>query len=268
MKQRFLSALIALVVITPAILFLGSYATDIFILFILLACIYETVNMIFEKNILDLKIFAGFYGFFIFFTNMYFAKNLVSYLIIAVIFFVIYFLFRFSYETLAEGKNKHFGKISALFFIITYLSLFLSYIPKLRSVPNGLLWMIMLMTSVWLGDTGAYLVGRKIGKTPLTPISPKKTIEGSLAGILFSVITVFIFRFATLKTLDTVDCITLGILGGLLGQTGDLLESFIKRSFNKKDSGTIMPGHGGAFDRFDGVIFSAPFFYFYIITFF
>jgi phosphatidate cytidylyltransferase len=114
-----------------------------------------------------------------------------------------------------------------------------------------------------LGDIGAYLVGSRFGKTPLLPrISPKKSIEGSVGGVLFSVAGALASR--PFLNLETGRLIFMGIVLGVLGQLGDLSESLIKRDCQVKDSGVILPGMGGVLDVMDSLLFTAPVFYFYL----
>jgi phosphatidate cytidylyltransferase len=123
--------------------------------------------------------------------------------------------------------------------------------------PTGA-WVLMTMALAWGSDTAAYFVGRKFGKTKLAPrISPKKTIEGSAGGLAASVVGALILSFF-LPGLGPVDAVALGILGGAAGQAGDLLMSVLKRSSGVKDSGGILPGHGGILDRVDALVFTAP----------
>ena len=116
---------------------------------------------------------------------------------------------------------------------------------------------------VWTTDSGAYFVGRKLGKHKLWPeISPKKTIEGSIGGVviavIFAVLMQLIYPFASSWTL----LIVVTIIASIIGQMGDLVESAIKRHYGVKDSGTILPGHGGILDRFDSLLFAVPLLHF------
>lgn len=123
--------------------------------------------------------------------------------------------------------------------------------------PTGA-WVLMTMVLAWGSDTAAYFVGRKFGRTKLAPrISPKKTIEGSAAGLTASVVGAAIMSFF-LPGIGVLDGIALGVLGGSAGQAGDLLVSVLKRSSGVKDSGGILPGHGGILDRVDALVFAAP----------
>jgi phosphatidate cytidylyltransferase len=121
--------------------------------------------------------------------------------------------------------------------------------------PTGA-WVLMTMVLSWGSDTAAYFVGRKFGKTKLAPrISPNKTIEGAAAGLTASVVGAVIMSFF-LPRIGVADAVALGVLGGAAGQAGDLLVSVLKRSSGVKDSGGILPGHGGILDRVDALVFT------------
>ncbi|MFW2387279.1 MAG: phosphatidate cytidylyltransferase, partial [Polyangiales bacterium] len=123
--------------------------------------------------------------------------------------------------------------------------------------PTGA-WVLLTMVLAWGSDTSAYFVGRKFGKTKLAPrISPKKTLEGSAGGLAASVVGAVIMSIF-LPGLTVPDAIALGILAGAAGQAGDLLMSVLKRSSGVKDSGGILPGHGGILDRVDALAFTGP----------
>lgn len=117
---------------------------------------------------------------------------------------------------------------------------------------------IALILMIWTNDTMAYLVGSFIGKTPFSPISPKKTWEGTGGGALLTIIGAMAYGYFSHK-LSMIDCVVLGLCAAVAGTLGDLVESKLKRMADVKDSGTIMPGHGGALDRFDSLLLAAPF---------
>ncbi|MDH4281809.1 MAG: phosphatidate cytidylyltransferase [Myxococcales bacterium] len=134
----------------------------------------------------------------------------------------------------------------------------LSSVALVRDFPPTGAWVLLTMTLAWGSDTSAYFVGRKFGKTKLAPrISPKKTLEGSAGGLAASVVGAVIMSFF-LPALPILDAIALGIVAGAAGQAGDLLVSVLKRSSGVKDSGGILPGHGGILDRVDALAFTAP----------
>ncbi|MEL6970137.1 MAG: phosphatidate cytidylyltransferase [Bacteroidota bacterium] len=116
-----------------------------------------------------------------------------------------------------------------------------------------------ILVLTWMNDTGAYLVGSRWGKTPLLPrVSPKKTWEGSVGGVVVTFLTALVLYF-TLNELELVDWLILAVIVSVFASLGDLVESMLKRSFSVKDSGSLLPGHGGLLDRFDGFIFCLPF---------
>jgi phosphatidate cytidylyltransferase len=153
--------------------------------------------------------------------------------------------------------------ISTTLFGILYVSWLFSFLLKLKYLRSGLgiLSSILLITK--LGDIGAYFIGSRFGKIPLIPhISPKKTVEGAIAGLFFSVLGACLSRpFLDFSYLHLA---FLGISLGTIGQLGDLSESLIKRDCQVKDSGGILPGMGGILDEIDSLLFTAPVFYFYI----
>lgn len=133
--------------------------------------------------------------------------------------------------------------------------------------PHGGWVLLMVMAITFLSDTGGYFAGRFLGKHKLYPaISPKKTVEGLVGGLALAVAAAFAARafFPGLGHLTVVDCIVLGVVGALFAVAGDLVESMMKRACGVKDSGTLIPGHGGMLDRIDGLLFCGPFCWFYL----
>ncbi|MFW6067788.1 MAG: phosphatidate cytidylyltransferase [Myxococcota bacterium] len=140
-----------------------------------------------------------------------------------------------------------------------YVGGLLATVPMLHRMEHGGSWVVLTMTLAWLGDTGGYFAGRFLGKHKLYPaVSPKKTIEGSIGGLLGSMLGALAAHFWYLQELPLVDGILLALVAGGFGQMGDLCESLLKRSTGVKDSGTILPGHGGLLDRIDALVFTAP----------
>lgn len=127
-------------------------------------------------------------------------------------------------------------------------------------------WVLMLLFTVWAYDTGAFLVGRTIGRTPfLRHISPSKTVEGVVGGVVASTIVVGLMLWGLGQ--NPLHALVLGPLTALAAQAGDLAESVIKRAAGAKDSGTLIPGHGGMLDRVDSFIFAAPVMTLYVLAF-
>lgn len=129
-------------------------------------------------------------------------------------------------------------------------------------------FVVLALALSWFSDTGAYFAGRFLGKHKLyEAVSPKKTVEGAVGGLVAAVVGAVAGHYVYLKTLPLTHAIVMGIVAGGLGQAGDLAESMIKRSAGVKDSGGIVPGHGGILDRVDALMVTGTFTYIYILFF-
>ncbi len=138
---------------------------------------------------------------------------------------------------------------------------------KLRALNHGVMWVWLLLICIWLTDTVAFFVGRKLGGPKLWPeISPKKTISGAIGGVFGAAIGALIFGLAVVPNVDAIAYIVTGAVISVAGQLGDLIESAYKRAAGVKDSGKLLPGHGGMLDRVDSLLFAAPFAYYLIIN--
>ncbi len=164
-----------------------------------------------------------------------------------------------------EGAGDQVGRAV---FAGLYGSL-IGYLMPLRQLGEeaswaGAGWVLLACAVTWGGDTGAYFAGRLFGRTKLYPrISPAKTREGFVGGLATSLAAAFIVRHYALTQLGVGDAVLLGLLGGIGGPIGDLAESMLKRAYGVKDSGNILPGHGGMLDRVDALMINAPLIYFY-----
>lgn len=166
-----------------------------------------------------------------------------------------------------DHKRIKLFDASVMVFATMILAVTFSYIIPLRAHENGMYLIIALFAATWGGDGGAYFVGIRFGKHKLAPtLSPKKTVEGAVGGVLGSVITMGIFS-AVLTFCFGVECnvpmlMVTGVGCAILGPVSDIATSAIKREFNVKDYGNVFPGHGGILDRFDSVLLTTPFVYF------
>ncbi len=126
-------------------------------------------------------------------------------------------------------------------------------------------WILLLVLAVWSYDTGAFLVGKNLGRTKfLTHISPSKTVEGLVGGVIATTLVVAVLLWGLGQ--DPIHALVLGPLTALAAQAGDLAESVIKRAAGAKDSGTLIPGHGGMLDRVDSFVFAAPVVTLYVLA--
>ena len=149
---------------------------------------------------------------------------------------------------------------------LAYIALPMAFMVKLWSISFALPLALILM--IWMNDTMAYIVGSFIGRTPFSPISPKKTWEGTLGGVAFTVAGAAVWAHVSpLVQFSTMDWMVLAACAAIAGTAGDLLESKLKRIAGVKDSGAIMPGHGGALDRFDSLLVALPFAFCYVMLF-
>jgi phosphatidate cytidylyltransferase len=149
---------------------------------------------------------------------------------------------------------------------LIYVPLLLSHAVLLRGLPAGRAWIFLVLFVVMASDTMAYFVGMNFGRHRLyEAVSPKKSIEGSAGGLIGGVLGATICKLWFFPELGLADILMVGIGVGIFSQLGDLVESLFKRSFGVKDSGTIIPGHGGVLDRLDSLLFAFPVTYYYAV---
>ena len=154
-----------------------------------------------------------------------------------------------------------------------YIPLMLTFLVLIRLGENGVVWIFYLLILIFAGDVGAYYVGSYLGRHKLIPVvSPKKTIEGAAGGIGANLLLGCLINAnlpnlpwgVAMPMLPWIQALVFFVIAGVLGQFGDLFESLFKRAANIKDSGKILPGHGGILDRIDALLFAAPVAYFFI----
>lgn len=160
------------------------------------------------------------------------------------------------------------GRYAATVTGIIYAGFLTTYLAKLKLIDpgHGGDTVLIVLLIAWVADTGGYFAGRFLGKAKLyEAVSPKKTWAGAWGGIAGSMLGVAALKLVAADWLTWVDVFALAIPGGVLGQLGDLAESLIKRSVGVKDSGALLPGHGGILDRIDAVLFIAPYVFTYLV---
>jgi phosphatidate cytidylyltransferase len=206
-------------------------------------------------------------------------------ILIFVLVILIYELFRNRGSVLLNSSATIFG--------ILYISLFLGTIIGLRelfvpfdfpmsryfSSPSSFTdpqaaaivyrWggytIIAILATIWICDSAAYYIGSAMGKHKLFPrVSPNKSWEGAIGGFIFSILAAITAKYVALEYLSVGNALVIGVIVGVFGQIGDLVESALKRDAGVKDSSTLLPGHGGVLDRFDSLLFVAPLIYFYL----
>jgi phosphatidate cytidylyltransferase len=146
-----------------------------------------------------------------------------------------------------------------------YVGVLAAHAVLLREAPDGREWLFFSVLVVWITDTGAYAVGRAIGRRKLAPVvSPGKTVEGAIGSFVTGFIAVFALSEVLGLSLSLADQVALGLILPPIILVGDLAESAIKRSLDVKDSGFLVPGHGGILDRLDSLLFAIPAVYYYL----
>lgn len=163
------------------------------------------------------------------------------------------FLFRFSDISVVHHRLGWFC------FGLFYLPLLLGHLVLLRSLTDGQAWIFMTLFVIMTCDTFAYFVGSNFGRRKLyLAVSPNKSVEGAVGGLVGSVLAVLLASISFLPMIGLFDGILIGVLLGVVGQLGDLFESLLKRACGVKDSGNLIPGHGGILDRLDSLLFAFP----------
>ncbi|MEK6578195.1 MAG: phosphatidate cytidylyltransferase [Bdellovibrionota bacterium] len=262
MNKRILTGVFGGAILLSAIIFGGWPGAMLLTTVISLAMVWEYCGMIFllpdkvEKRYALLCI-AWFVAIATFLSpNSEFEIFILNFLSL-----FIYFLFTAA-RHLDEQYQQHFRELVYSVFGVAYLVFLPNYLPRLHEVAHGIHWTIVFFLINWSSDTGAYFIGKKYGKRKLfEEISPKKTVAGAVGGLVCALVVTLIYKVVLFKGMSWFGAFLIPIAVATASQIGDLCESFIKRAFDRKDSGTLLPGHGGFLDRFDGVIFSLPVMY-------
>src|SRR6478609_8180254 len=191
----------------------------------------------------------------------------------------IIFVFLLPIIEILFARQHNLKNVAHSFFGLIYISLSWGLMLDLRNytiriepgtvINLNLVFPLVIIVAMWINDTMAYITGSLIGKTPLTSISPKKTWEGTIGGVIFCIITIALLSrvIELMKFVPVVHWIMIALICAVMGNCGDLFESKLKRLAVVKDSGSIMPGHGGFLDRFDSLLLSTPFVWVYVMLF-
>ncbi|MEX0313573.1 MAG: phosphatidate cytidylyltransferase [Allomuricauda sp.] len=243
------------VVLLLGTVFLSSDAFDFLFMVFGLACLYEFKKIVRLKHYYIFVAYLALWWVYIYLVQDTVLITILMLLTITVNLALLVFLY--------SKKEKHFTGLQKFIIAVFYIGggcIFLTMIPyKQNSFAQFLIMGIFIL--IWVNDTFAYLVGRTLGRTKLFPsVSPKKTIEGSLGGLIFALVAAYILSFYE-TNLTLWEWMTLASVIVIAGSLGDLIESKFKRIAGVKDSGAILPGHGGVWDRLDSLVFAAPFAY-------
>ncbi|MFO7447043.1 MAG: phosphatidate cytidylyltransferase [Ignavibacteriaceae bacterium] len=256
--QRVIVSIIAIPLILSASYFGGLFFL-FFVLAVALVSYFEFFALVKKKEI-NAQLITGFFAVAFLIVNQYrYFFDVYSFLIAIVVLLTFIELFR------NNGSPVH--NIGATLLGIFYIGLFASTLVGIREFfpPVGDLYLrggyliIAIFASIWICDSAAYYIGTSFGRHKLfVRVSPKKSWEGAVAGFIFAVLTFIAAKYIFLDFLTLSSAVALGMIVGVIGQFGDLIESLIKRDAGIKDSSSLIPGHGGIFDRFDSILYSAP----------
>ncbi|MEG0805208.1 MAG: phosphatidate cytidylyltransferase [Lachnospiraceae bacterium] len=212
-----------------------------------------------EKTVLGL---IGYLSVIFYYSNLYFKFMEDGFFMAVLLVLAVMTIYVITYP------KFHTEQIMAAFFCVIYVAVMISYVYQTRQLEQGAFLVFLIFISSWGCDTCAYCVGMLIGKHKLAPVlSPKKSIEGAIGGVVgaafFTLVYGLIIRNYVALTIEFMGMMVLiGTIGAVISQIGDLSASAIKRNYEIKDYGKLIPGHGGIMDRFDSVFFTAPFVYY------
>jgi phosphatidate cytidylyltransferase len=251
--RRLLTGVVYVILLLSAV-FLSSDAFDFLFMVFGLACLYEYKKLVGLRGYHIFAAYLGLWWLFIYIVRDQVLINILMFLSITVNIILIFFLF--------SGKKfyRAYEKFVIGLFYIGGGCIFLTMIPY-KDDDFAKLLIMGIFILIWVNDSFAYLVGKSLGRHKLLPsVSPKKTIEGTLGGLVFTLIAAYILAHYE-PILQPVQWVILAAVIVFTGSLGDLVESKFKRLAKVKDSGAILPGHGGMLDRLDSLIFAAPFAY-------
>src|SRR5690625_4184662 len=249
MKQRIITAIIALIIVLPIILY-GSWPFVMLTYVLAAIALYEFIRMFIHTNVLLHTVGAIIFLWLIMLSNQHVTLfNKLSTVHVVLAYMIMLLLL------MVITKNKFsFDDASRLFLATLFIGLTFQYIIFIRL--GGLAIFLFILFVIWATDTGAYLIGMSIGKRKLWPqISPNKTIGGAVGGIIFALLFASLFQLFFPLEKSFMSIIAIALFISIFGLLGDLVASAIKRHYKIKDFGTLFPGHGGVFDRLDSFIF-------------
>lgn len=263
MSNTFVRTLISVLFI-PIILLVCLWGKFYFLGFTLIIgalAYYEFITMVKKKEVSG-SFIIGMPAVLLLILNAYFNFTDFASLVFLVVFLLLL-------HELFRNEKSAILNLGVTLIGIFYIGLFVSALIQLREYfidyQHGAMVIISMLATIWICDSAAYFFGLSFGKHRLfLRVSPKKSWEGAIAGFIFSNLTMLAAKLLVVDFLTWQNVIIIGFILGTVGQVGDLIESLIKRDAGVKDSSNIIPGHGGIFDRFDSLIFSAPIVFLYI----
>ncbi len=254
MIQRLVAAAVGLAILLPAVIYGGVVAVDVITVLAGAVCVAEYAAMAFPDDRWGKGVAVGVGALAVHSAVLLLGPAAWGGALAGVV-LAAFVLVTFRPGDSLEPAADHVGRLVLGVGWITLLT----SLSLLRRLDHGLAWCFLVLAVSWLGDTGGYFAGKYLGSRPLYPkVSPKKTWEGAAGGVILSTVGTFVVSKVGLPELSLLEVLVAGPLLCVAGIVGDLSESLLKRSFGVKDSGWIMPGHGGLLDRIDSVLFVAP----------
>ncbi len=254
MKQRIITAVVAAAVFLPIVIY-GNLPFVILMYLMATVGLYELLKM----HKIGPASFPAIVAFIILWTMLVpstYMSVLTEWNINKMNVFALGVILLLMYTVVSKNRFT-FEHVGFVAISLIYVGMGFYYIAETRNI--GLVYVFFVLFTLWATDSGAYFVGRSLGKNKLWPeISPNKTIEGAIGGICSALVVALIFYFFTNIDLSIVKILIVSIIIAVFGQMGDLVQSAFKRFYGVKDSGTILPGHGGVLDRSDSWIFVFP----------
>jgi len=262
LKKRILTGVTGGAALLGLIVFGGWLGIFFLTTVISIGMVFEFANITFSmSDRLEKKYVILSITWFIELVNLLAPQGEFQLLVVSFVSLFIYFLLSAQRHSEAQF-SIHFKELMYMVFGLVYLVFLPLFLSRVYESQYGTEWTVLFLLMVWAGDSGAYFAGKKYGKRKLYPIiSPKKTVEGSLGGLASGYVVSILYKLTVFRNMPWLAIIFIPLFVGVFAQIGDLCESFFKRAFEKKDSGWILPGHGGFLDRFDGVVFSLPVMY-------
>ncbi len=264
--SRFISTLLFVCLIIFTIFIAPNWFFSLVVTCLIALALYEFFSMVEKKELFVYRYFGLILGIIVPLSIHFKAGGIIQ--DIDPMLIVIMSIFTVMVQLTRRDNSQALKKMSVTLFGILYISWFFSFLIKTKFLPHGSLLCAFIIAVTKGGDIGAYVIGSVIGKHALIPrISPKKSIEGFIGGLVFSFMIALGFKQA-MGFIPFYHIVILGFLLGVLAQMGDLSESLIKRDCGVKDTSSMFPGLGGALDILDSLLFTAPVFYFYAKIFF
>lgn len=255
MKQRIITAVIAAAVFLPIVIY-GNFPFVIFIYILASVGLFEAMRM----KQMSVASVPGILSLLLLWYLMIPLEMGSGLIFTKMEFLLLILLLLLSYTVLSKNKFT-FDDVGFLLISTLYVGLGFYYFIEIREI--ALAYVFFALFVIWTTDSGAYFIGKSMGKTKLWPdISPNKTVEGSLGGVICAVIVAIAFQLIVGFEHSMLITIIIACLLSVFGQIGDLVESALKRHYKIKDSGSILPGHGGILDRFDSLLFVLPLLHF------